>query len=256
LTIRKIKKNLEEGSAEHSWLAREIIEMAIDDQVKTMLLPLFADTSDEDKVRQLFRVFPGEIPEYGKLQEDILNRDYNLLGIYIRACVLRRINEIASESMRETVISLLFNPEVILQEEAAGLLAKAGRDVYIDVSSRLPQDTRDRIDRIAVGEAVKESLVYEKFKFLELSFSGLEEEGLLSLAYSLSFTEKSMKRTLPGRGGYILWDCTNGNVQIVYNPDIITGLTYVLPLADLEEYCNHFPEKAGIILDFMEKYSI
>jgi len=251
--IRVIREKLEEGSAEGTCFAREMIDMVIDDQLKTLILPLLNDTSEEEKVLQMFRFFPGEIPEYNKLLEDILNRDYNFVGIFIRACVLRNMKETGSESMGESVISLLFNPEVILQEEAAGLLARAGSNLYIKASSRLPQNTRDRIDRIAGGDAVKESMVYEKSKFLSACFEGLEEEDLLSLAGSMSFTEKSMKRTLPGRGGYLLWDCTDSNVIIVYNPDIITGLTYVLPLTELEEYCNHFPEKAGIILNYIEK---
>ncbi len=193
------------------------------------------------------------IPEYEKLLEDILNRDYNLLGIWIRACVLRNMNEIGPDSIGESVTALLFSPEIILQEESAGLLARAGNDLYNNASSRIPLDARDRLDRIAAGDAVKEALVYEKVKFLSSRFTGMEEEDLISLAGSLSFTEKSMKRTLPGKGGYILWQSTSENVRIFYEPDIISELTYVLPLAVIEEYCSHFPENAGKILEYIEK---
>ena len=163
------------------------------------------------------------------------------------------MNEIGSESISESVTALLFSPEIILQEESAGLLARAGGDLYNNASSRIPQDARARIDRIAGGDAVKEALVYEKVEFLSSRFAGMEEEDLISLAGSLSFTEKSMKRTLPGKGGYILWQCTSDNVRIVYESDIISGLTYVLPLSAIEEYCSHFPENAGNIHDYIEK---
>lgn len=251
--IRRIKENLESGTIESVNYALEMIDMVIDEAIKPKIITLLDVIPDEEKVRQLFQFYPGVIPEYERLLEDLLNRDYNLLGIWIRACALRNMNEIGTESIIESVTALLFSPEIILQEESAGLLSRAGNNLYNNASSRIPQDARGRIDRIAGGDAVKEALVYEKVKFLSSCFTGMEEEDLLSLAYSLSFTEKSMKRTLPGKGGYILWQSTSGDVRIFYEPDIISELTYVLPFAVIEEYCTHFPENSGKILEYIER---
>ncbi len=253
VTIRRIKEKLESQTIEDVNYAIEMIGMVIDDSIKPGIMPLLDMISDEEKVRRLFPFFPGVIPGYDKLQEDIINRDYNLLGIWIRASVLRNMKEMGSESLGESVTALLFSPEVILQEESAGLLARVGSDLCNNASSRIPQDSRDRIDRIAGGDAVKEALVYEKVKFLSSRFKGIEEEDLLPLAGSLSFTEKYMKRTLPGKGGYILWQCKSDNVRIVYEPDIISELTYVLPFPVIEEYCINFPENASIVLNYIEK---
>jgi hypothetical protein len=251
--MRKIKACLDDGSAESKGFAVEMTGLFFDEPLRSKVISLLEESTDEDKVRQLSRFYPVEIPGYEKLMEEIINRDYNLLGICVRACMLRNMNKIASDSFGESVVALLFNPEIILQEEAAGLLARAGKELYENASSRIPHGARERTGMIVSGDAVKESLVLEKANFLASRFRGLVEEDLLSLAGSLSFTEKSMKRTLPGKGGYILWECTSDNSRIIYEQDIINELTYVLPLSAVEDYCFHYPEKAGIILDYIAK---
>ncbi len=251
--MKKIKTCMEEGSAESKGFAIEMIGLLFNEPMRSKVISVLEESTDENKVRQLSGFYPAEIPEYERLMEEIINRDYNLLGICVRACMLRNMKDIPSDGFGESVVALLFNPEIILQEEAAGLLARAGKELYDKVSARIPQGIRERTGMITSGDAVKETLILEKAKFLASRFSGLVEEDLLSLAGSLSFTEKSMKRTLPGKGGYILWECTSDNARIVYEQDIISELTYVLPLTALEDYCNHNTEKAGVILDYFAK---
>lgn len=252
-SMRNIKTCLDDGSAEGKGSAMEMTGLLLDEPLRSKVISLLEESTDENKIRKLSKFYPAEIPDYEKLVEEILNRDYNLLGICVRACMLRDMNKIVSDGFGESVIALLFNPEIILQEEAAGLLARAGKELYENAGSRIPHGARERTGMIVNGEAVKESLVFEKARFLASRFRGLDEEDLLSLAGSLSFTEKSMKRTLPGKGGYILWEWTSGKSGIVYEQDIINELTYVLPLSAVEDYCFHNPEKAGIILDYISK---
>ncbi len=178
--IGKIRESLESGTIESVNYALEMVDLLIDDEIKPRIMPLLGMIPDEEKVRRLFHFFPGAIPDYDKVVEDIINRDYNLLGIWIRACVLRNMKENGSESFGESVTALLFSPEIILQEESAGLLARKGNDLYRNASLRIPQDARDRIERIAGGDAVRETLIYEKVNFLSSRFAGLEEEDLLT----------------------------------------------------------------------------
>ncbi|MCX6333901.1 MAG: hypothetical protein NT092_06295 [Bacteroidia bacterium] len=261
-SISRIRENLEGGTVESVNYALEMIDMVIDDSIKPKIIPLLDVIPDEEKVKHLFQFFPGEIPEYGRLMEDIINRDYNLLGIWIRACVLRSIRKIDSESLTESIIALLFSPEIILQEESARILAGSGNGLYERVISRIPDDTKKRLKRITAGDAVQEAFVYDKVKFLSSCFIEPDEEELIFLGGSMIFTRKISGENLPAQGGYILWTGNNDNVRIIYKPDehaeiapkpLPSELFYILPLPAVEEYCNHFPGKADRILNYIEK---
>jgi ATP/ADP translocase len=261
-SITRIRENLEGGTVESVNYALEMIDMVIDDSIKPKIIPLLDVIPDEEKVKHLFQFFPGEIPDYRKLIEDIINRDYNLLGIWIRACTLRNLREINPESLGESVVALLFSPEVILREEASGVLSRSKKGLYAEVSPRIPSDKRERLKTIADGNAVQEALVYDKVRFLSSCFPGSNEEDLLSLACSTSFTKKITREILPADGGFILWSGSNNNIRIIYQlselpekflQDGKDGLYYILPLTAVEEFYYNFPEKAVNILNYIEE---
>lgn len=253
-SVDKIKKNLETGTIESVNYALEMIDMVMDETIKPRVIPLLGRIPDEERIRQLFQFFPGVIREYNILIEDILNRDYNLLGIWIRACAMRNLRSVQPGSLAESVTALLFSQEQILREEAAALLARSGGSLFENAAARINAETSNRLRRITTGDVAMESLIYEKTRFLARCFSGIDEEYLLSLAGSLIHTEKSSKRTLPGRGGYILWKYMEDKVSVVYEPVIITEMSYVLPLQALEVWLRHFPENEETILQYLEKY--
>jgi ATP/ADP translocase len=262
-SISRIRENLESGTVESVNYALEMIDMVIDDSIKPKIIPLLDVISDEEKVRHLFQFFPGEIPDYRSLMEDIINRDYNLLGIWIRARALRNLQAIETESLTESIVALLFSPEIILQEESAGLLARSGSDLYKQSSQRIPVDTRNRLDKIARGETCREELVYDKVRFLSSCFTGTDEEDLLFLAGTMSYMKKNNPDIRPAEGGYILWSGNQENVRIIYGSGALaeenvqpstTDLFYVLPLSTVEEYYYHYPEKSVSILNYIDKH--
>ncbi len=261
-SITRIRENLEGGTVESVNYALEMIDMVIDDSIKPKIIPLLDVIPDEEKVKHLFQFFPGEIPDYRKLIEDIINRDYNLLGIWIRACVLRNLMEIKPESLGESVVALMFSPEVILREEATGVLSRSKKGLYAEVSPRIPSDKRERLKVIADGNAVQEALVYDKVRFLSSCFTGCNEEDLLFLAGSASFTKKLTREILPADGGFILWTGNNNNIRIIYQlselpekilQDGTDGVYHILPLKTVEEFYHNYPEKAVNILNYIEE---
>jgi ATP/ADP translocase len=253
-SLDKIRKNLEAGTIESVNYALEMIDMVIDETIKPKVVPLLDLIPDEERARQLFHFFPGVIRDYNHLIEELLNRDYNLLGIWIRACALRNMKSIQSGSLGESVTALLFSHEAILQEESAALLARSEGNLFESTATRINADTRERLRRITKGDAAMESGIYEKTRFLARCFPDVEEEDLLPLAGSLIHTEKSTKRTLPGKGGYILWKYMEEKASVVHEPGIITEMSYVLPLQALEAWLRHSPGKTGTVLQLIEKY--
>ena len=85
-SIMKISENLESETVESVNYALEMIDIVIDDSIKPKLISLLDVIPDEEKLKNLYQFFPGEIPHHNKLIEDIINRDYNLLSLWTKAC--------------------------------------------------------------------------------------------------------------------------------------------------------------------------
>jgi len=221
----------------------------------------------EKKLKKLQRHFHCDIPKYGKLLEDIINCDYNLLGIWTKACAIRSIQTIDNGETAESIAALLFSPEELLREEAARLLAKAGRDLYKSVSARLPVGSRKFTDRIISGDIDEHELISEKAKFLSGCFSGIDKDNLLTLAEKTEVVRNDQSGIYSQPYDSILWsfskDNPNPQLYITYDEerdlsrvikDIRTScfFCYVLPLSFIREFNFQYPEQSFAIYRYIE----
>jgi ATP:ADP antiporter, AAA family len=266
-SITTIIENLESETVESVYSALEMIDLVVNDSIKAELISLFDVVPDEEKLKDLCQFFPGEIPKHKKLLEDIINRDYNLISLWAKACALRNISEIEGNDMAESVVALLFSPEGILQEEAANLVARSSRELYKSASQRIPESVKSQLDKIVSGEADKEELIFEKILFLSKCFEGIPEEDLLPLAVAMKYIKSFEKGSFRLSEGCIIWllfpDNRDNEVHLHYDGQI-TKLTqkyqgsnnlsfYFLPLDAVEEYHFQFPDKTSEILKYIEK---
>ena len=260
---KEIRENIEEGSFQSVNHALGMIDILADEQVKSRLTVLLDRMPVHRKLRTLFRFYTGGIPAWNDLVSDIINRDYNMLGVWIRACIIRKIPEITGD-MAESLIALLFSPELILREETAKLLSRSGRGYYMQASDRLPGKVKESLDRIFSGDVKDYELLYEKVIFLKNLFNDLAEESLLFLAGFLISTDFLSPEYLPHENGYIMWECNSGIDNCtarIYYDNILKGISamrndtfcYILPLVDLEEYLNRYPEYTPVIFKYIDE---
>ena len=73
--------------------------------------------------------------------------------------------------MAESLIALLFSPELILREETAKLLSRSGKEYYVQASDRLPGDVKETLDSIIGGNVNDYELLYDKVIFLKSLFN-------------------------------------------------------------------------------------
>ena len=231
-SINKIRENLESETVESVNYALEMIDIVIDDSIKPKLISLLDVVPDEVKLKNLYQFFPGEVPHYDKLVEDIINRDYNLLTIWTKACTLRNLPEIEGDDLAESVVALLFSPEGILQEEAAKLIARSSHELYKSASKRIPDSTKKRLDRIIDGETNERELLFEKVKFLSDCFTAIPEEELLSLATAMKYVKDFQTGSPLSSDDYIVWslsdDKVENKVHIIYR-ELMKNLTGNFP---------------------------
>jgi ATP/ADP translocase len=260
-SISRIRENLASGTVESINYALEMIDLVIYESIKPKIILLLDVIPDETKVRNLNQFYPGEIPDYPKLIDDILNRDYNLLGIWIRACALRKMPSIDSETLAQSVIALLFSPEPILQEESAKLVARSDNKIYSSVSGRIKGGLKERISMFRNNEIPPEEMLYEKVRFLSGHFIEPDDDNLLLLADSMKYLKEINLNTLPATGGFILWDLSAGGEAIIIRnkPEVNVkigekkseGEFYMLPLSAVEDFHYKYPEQSLIILNYI-----
>jgi AAA family ATP:ADP antiporter len=268
--IRKIWDNLENRTFESVSYALEMIDLVIDDSIKLYLTFLFDYVSDKRKAGELYRFFPGYIPQHLTLLDDIINRDYNLISLWTKACTLRNIHKIEEEGMKESVFALFFSPEAILQEEAARLVARSDMELYELVTQRIPDLIKRRLDNIVYGKTEELDTLFEKTVFLSDIFKEINEEDLLILSEEIRFKKDISSGLKTFIDGAIIWplsaDKQHDRVYIYYDEDStdnkrITDIPadtpcYILPLKSVEEFKDHFPEKSFEILKYIDDNEI
>jgi hypothetical protein len=264
--IARIREALTCQTRESVSYAFEMMDLEVSELVMPKLISLFDVVSERDKLDNLFQFFPGEIPGRRTLLEEIINRDYNFISLWTKACSLRSIDKIEGEEMAESVTALLFSPEQIIQEESANLIGRSNPELYYSASGRIPEHISKRLDKIINGTADKKGSLYEKVNFLSTFFDRIPKDDLLPLALGMMHLNNFDNESLNHSEGSVLWISTgvkeDYDVHVHYyeeaenligkylnqkNADI-----YLLPFLTVEEYHFQFPDKSDNILKFID----
>ena len=265
-SVSEIRKNLDSVTVEGVHHAYAIIDLIVDDSVKGKIISLMDVISDDEKFKNLSQFYPVEIPQYNKLLEDILNRDYNLLSLWTKACVLRDISGIPDDEMAESVVALLFSPESLLQEEAARLIARSNPELYRSAYSRIPIAVRRHLDVIINGGTSEKEFLFEKIQFLAGCFVGIMEDEMLLLARSMIYTKDIKTVTSTLYDDYLIWELSSGSnssdTRIYYSVGIENPFEkgnrknstfYMLSLKTVDAFLSQYPDNADIIFTYLEK---
>jgi hypothetical protein len=264
--ISMIRENVAAGTFESGAYAHEMIAVLVSDFIKTKLISLIDVIADEDRRVNLPQFYTHEIRKHTKFLEDLINCDYNLIGIWTKACTLRSIARIDGKDMAESVTALLFSPEEIIREESANLIARSDHDLYSSASGRIPDSVKIRLDIIINDTKDREEYIFEKMLFLANKIGVTVDDEFLPMAAGLKYIKNLSRKSFSSSEGYIIWPISdnkgNENVHVVYSADIDrliwkyqneTGLSfYALPLDTVEEYHFQFPDKSFKVLKYID----
>jgi AAA family ATP:ADP antiporter len=266
-SLAKIRANIESGTVAGVNYAIEIIDLVIDDSIKAKLVSLIDAVSDEEKLKNLQQFYPGEVPHYNDLIEDILNRDYNLISIWTKAFTLRHMTSIAGENAKESVVALLFSPEKILHEEAAHLIGRTNKNLFYEVINRIPDGSGSRIGKIVSEDFHAAEYLFEKVKFLSVLFKDIPEDELIFLAGLMGYynaTDFVAMKEIPDS---ILWnllaDFSVAGVFTIFESNLAQYIEnhilsadsffYVLSLQAMEDYRNQYPENSYELFKYLDE---
>jgi hypothetical protein len=263
--IQNVRNESSDEETEIGVFSPELFNIIFDEPGKQLMGLSHRSLSDIKKLKRLNKLFPGEIPDFQNLDEDLLNRSYNQITIWTRACTLRGIKTIENKNLSESVVALIFSPEEILREEAAKLLARSSRELYLSVSQRIPVSVKYRLDKIINNEADEKELLFEKTVFLSSLFPEIPMEKLLFLAKEMMYIKQSPEEYPHNSAGVIVWtlspELTNTEVKVFFEDDqdfkSITpphekSFLYLLSLKTVEEFHYLFPEHSFSVLKYID----
>ncbi|MEE4213563.1 MAG: hypothetical protein V2I34_00755, partial [Bacteroidales bacterium] len=184
-TLEEIRNKLHEGTLETVNYAFEMLDIIIDEGIKPQLKALLDRVSARYRFRKLSSFFPGRIPDYDSLIYELVNKDYNHIGVWTKALAIRQLYKMPKPEETDFLVALLFGVHRILREESCRYLQKNYDDVYSKCSYRLPKLYRDQLDEILKEQLVEDELVYRKLRSLLLLFPGIPENILTPLAENL-----------------------------------------------------------------------
>ena len=104
-------------------LAFELIDSLIDNEFKKLVLPVFENQTYAWKARRLNANFHLPEQSFRKSLEDLMNRDYLKISVWIKACAMKSLNKIGIKDSLRTMKSYEQHPNQFLRSIATNILA-------------------------------------------------------------------------------------------------------------------------------------
>lgn len=264
--VREVTENIQGNDPEKINLAIEIMKLTMEETVREQLISFFIPVSEGSKFKRLSAFHPCETKDQRKLFVEILNRDYNLTGLFTKACVLRNIEMIEGSEMAESLTALLFSPEQLICEETANLISRTNPGLYYSVSERLPAPVKRKLDKIAEKNYNTKELLYEKMLFLAEFFQRSPDDSLLYLATELKYV-KDLSGWDPGEEKYFRWNLQGNKLpkaQLLMDGESATlirgtsekqGDFYYLTIDSLLDYYYYFLDESSEVVRYLDQLS-
>jgi AAA family ATP:ADP antiporter len=136
-SVHRIRMNLLDKQAEDRGMAIELLDLLLDEPLKTVLISYFTDILVREKIDKLQYLFRIDLIPVHLLLRKILNRDGMQMGDFIRICVLERMGNVDRYFDEQQIIAQGFHPNPKIRETAAQLLRKNDPGRYSMVTERL-----------------------------------------------------------------------------------------------------------------------
>jgi HEAT repeat protein len=266
--LEEIRDKLDEGNVQSVNYAFEMIDIIIDENIKPQLKALLDPEPARYRFRKLKRFFPVRIPDYGSLITELVNKDYNHIGVWAKALAIRKLYKLPRPEETDFLVALLFGVHRILREESCRYLQENYDDVYSKCSYRLPKLYRDQLDDILQMQLVEDELVYRKLRSLSLLFPGIPENILSSLAENMKQVDEYHALSLDPASEFILWpmeyesDEMQGEIHMnwhtagrMFDPARIEGkggIYHLVYMSEIERFVFNEPDYSFLMTGYLD----
>ncbi|MBB6461251.1 hypothetical protein [Flammeovirga kamogawensis] len=249
-SLQLIRKNHELGTADSIGYAVELLDVLIDEDVKSYVLPLFEDILPEERVKKLRELFYRETYSSEYVLQRLVTRDPNWLSAWARAAALYALSDHPEKCNPDILVGYLFDAEKLLCELAAWILKVHFPEKLENAYGRLEQDKEAELRDLLRGVDSMDFTETSKFIFSKAlffsnlsEFHGLNGDELAELAEisNLNYYEQgkviATAEELKEKGLYIIKDgelaVGEGDVHtILYKKRNVIG-TYISPKSEV-----------------------
>lgn len=149
--IKLVKDNIQSGTVEGLVYAIELIDVFMAEELKPIFLPLIEDISQAERTERLQGSFPRQKLDEVEVLKQIINRDYNQINKWTKACALNCYAYLPQAPMCTDLTANLFNPDPLLRELSAWVIIKKDYHSYKIHSKRLNENIKKELDELFVN---------------------------------------------------------------------------------------------------------
>jgi hypothetical protein len=192
-SIQLVKENIESGTSESKVYALELLDVFIDKHLKTILFPLLDDIPAAEEVSIYQAYFPRETLSSTEVLLHILNREYNSINRWTKACAIYSLALTPHIHVTYELVAHIFNPDQLLRETAAWAIYRLDHALYESSGKRLKSSVKKDLDSTLVQplvlpqESEMTGMMFQQILFLKKTplLSHLPSQVLSDLADSI-----------------------------------------------------------------------
>ncbi len=157
-SIELVKENIEAGTTEGNTFALELLDIFITPDLKPKLFPILDDIDTSEKLTKLQHFYPRQSYDEATTYNFLLNRDYNNINRWTKACTLYALKFNRQKEVTKSVVAQMFNPDNLLSELAASILISDDRASFNSITERLIlQDSKFKtiVERLENEQPIK-----------------------------------------------------------------------------------------------------
>jgi ATP:ADP antiporter, AAA family len=164
-SVNLVKENIQSGTVEGIVFAVELLDVFLDEELKPIFFPLIEDITQEQRNELLQGYFPRQRLDKIEVLIQIINRDYNQINKWTKACALYAFAFTDEAIMCQDLIANLFNPDPLLMEMAAWVISVKDKENFHLHTNRLHQNIKKELEIIAFSKFnVKMDGNYSRFE--------------------------------------------------------------------------------------------
>jgi hypothetical protein len=255
-TILKIKENLVSTSTQKNVLGIEMCEMLLKPALRSMLIPVFMNSSHSEKLKLLNKDFPQQNLPLLKRLANISYYDFTKVNTWIKILSMHLISKMDENIPRELIANTyIHNPTI--KESAYLAIKRINSEIFENRIQKESYDYRQHFDRLAGKDRIRGKSdstfkLINKLKSFQL-FSNIYEGILMKMAFRLikiKLTEKTILIERYGNDAYLhfiykgsltLFSSKN-NEKVVFQKGSILGLFEPCNLRDMDYWVNEETE--------------
>jgi len=121
-SIANIKNLLIEGSDTDISYAVELLDQIVNEEIKQVFFPVVENISIKERFRQLQYFFHAVRESPDELIQDIINRDFNMVSLYVKACAIYSLPILKKKEASLELVASIFHPNQLIRETAASVM--------------------------------------------------------------------------------------------------------------------------------------